>query len=98
MYFLREALRNFSRHRRVNSVAIFVIAIGMCLVNGVALAYMNFRNVAAYWGSQVHIVIYVRDGLTPARIRPSNSCGRAWESEPTFWRACRPTHCQPPSP
>jgi cell division transport system permease protein len=68
MYFLREALRNFSRHRRANIVAICVIATGMCLVSGVALAYVNFRNVAAYWGSQMHIVIYLRDGLTPGRL------------------------------
>jgi cell division transport system permease protein len=73
MYFLREALRNFSRHRRVNVAAIFVIAIGMCLVSGVALAYVNFRNVAAYWGSQVHLVLYVRDGLTPERLEALRS-------------------------
>ncbi len=68
MYFLREALRNFYRHRRVNVVAVFVIAAGMLLVSGVALAYMNFRNFAAYWGSQVHMVIYLRDDLTPERL------------------------------
>jgi cell division transport system permease protein len=68
MYFLREALRNFYRHRRVNVVAIFVIATGMLLVSGVALAYMNFRNFAAYLGSQVHMVIYLRDDLTPERL------------------------------
>ena len=42
MYFLREALRNFYRHRRVNVVAIFVIATGMLLVSGVALALCEF--------------------------------------------------------
>jgi cell division transport system permease protein len=68
MYFLREALRNFYRHRRVNVVAIFVIAAGMFLVSGVALAYVNFRNFAAYWGSQVHMVIYLHDDLTPERL------------------------------
>jgi cell division transport system permease protein len=68
MYFLREALRNFYRHRHVNVVAIFVIATGMLLVSGVALAYVNFRNFAAYWGSQVHMVIYLRDDLTPERL------------------------------
>jgi cell division transport system permease protein len=68
MYFLREALRNFYRHRRVNVVAIFVIATGMLLVNGVALVYVNFRNFAAYWGSQVHMVIYLRDTLAPERL------------------------------
>jgi cell division transport system permease protein len=68
MYFLREALRNFYRHRRVNAVAIFVIATGMLLVCGVALAYVNFRNFAAYWGSQVHMVIYLRDHLTAERL------------------------------
>jgi cell division transport system permease protein len=68
MYFLREALRNFYRHRRVNVVAIFVIAAGMLLVSGVVLAYVNFRNFAAYWGSQVHMVIYLRDHLTPERL------------------------------
>jgi cell division transport system permease protein len=68
MYFLREALRNFYRHRRINVVAIFVIATGMFLVSGVALAYVNFRNFAAYWGSQVHMVIYLRDNLTPERL------------------------------
>jgi cell division transport system permease protein len=68
MYFLREALRNFYRHRRVNVVAIFVIATGMLLVGGVALAYVNFRSFAAYWGSQVHMVIYLRDSLSPERF------------------------------
>ncbi len=68
MYFLREALRNFYRHRRVNVVAIFVIATGMLLVSGVALAYVNFRHFAAYWGRQVHMVIYLHDGLTPERL------------------------------
>src|ERR671931_1718962 len=68
MYFLREALRNFCRHRRADIVAICVIATGMCLVSGVALAYVNFRNVAAYWGRQMHIMIYLRDGLTPGRL------------------------------
>jgi cell division transport system permease protein len=68
MYFLREALRNFYRHRRVNMVAVVVIAAGMFLVSGVALAYVNFRNVAAYWGSQVHMVIYLHDDLTPERL------------------------------
>ncbi len=68
MYFLREALRNLYRHRRVNVVAIFVIATGMLLVSGVALVYVNFRNLAAYWGSQVNMVIYLRDSLTPARL------------------------------
>jgi cell division transport system permease protein len=68
MYFLREALGNFYRHRRVNVVAICVIAAGMFLVSGVALAYVNFRNFAAYWGSQVHMVIYLRDDLTPERL------------------------------
>jgi cell division transport system permease protein len=68
MYFLREALRNFYRHRRVNVVAIFVIATGMLLVSGVALAYVNFRTFAAYWGSQVHMVIYLRDNLIPERL------------------------------
>jgi cell division transport system permease protein len=68
MYFLREALRNFYRHRRVNVVAVFVIAIGMLLVGGVALAYVNFRSVAAYWGSQVNMVIYLSDQLTPERL------------------------------
>jgi cell division transport system permease protein len=68
MYFLREALRNFYRHRRVNVVAIFVIAIGMLLVGGVALAYVNFRSFAAYWGSQVNMVIYLSDHLTPERL------------------------------
>jgi cell division protein FtsX len=47
MYFIREALRNFYRHRRVNAVAIFVIATGMLLVSGVALVYVNFRTFAA---------------------------------------------------
>jgi len=68
MYFLREALRNLYRHRRVNVVAIFVIAAGMLLVSGVALAYVNFRNFATYWGRQVHMVIYLRDDLTPERL------------------------------
>jgi len=68
MYFLREALRNFYRHRRVNVVAILVIATGMLLVGGVALAYVNFRSFAAYWGSQVHMVIYLHDNLTPDRF------------------------------
>jgi cell division transport system permease protein len=68
MYFLREALRNFYRHRRVNVVAIFVIATGMLLVSGVALAYVNFRTFAADWGSQVHMVIYLRDNLIPERL------------------------------
>jgi cell division transport system permease protein len=68
MYFLREALRNFYRHRRVNIVAIFVIATGMLLVSGVTLAYVNFRNFASYWGSQVHMVMYLRDDLTPERL------------------------------
>jgi cell division transport system permease protein len=68
MYFLREALRNFYRHRRVNAVAVFVIATGMLLVSGVALAYVNFRSFAAYWGSQVNMVIYLRDNLTPERL------------------------------
>jgi cell division transport system permease protein len=68
MYFLREALRNFYRHRRVNVVAIFVIAIGMLLVAGVVLAYVNFRSFAAYWGGQVNMVIYLRDHLTPERL------------------------------
>jgi cell division transport system permease protein len=68
MYFLREALRNFYRHRRVNVVAIFVIATGMLLVGGMALAYVNFRSFAAYWGSQVHMVIYLRDNLSPERF------------------------------
>jgi cell division transport system permease protein len=68
MYFLREALRNFYRHRRVNAVAIFVIATGMLLVSGVALVYVNFRTFAAYWGSQVHMVIYLRDAITPERL------------------------------
>jgi cell division transport system permease protein len=68
MYFLREALRNFYRHRGVNVVAIFVIATGMLLVSGVALAYVNFRNLTAYWGSQVHMVIYLRDALTRERL------------------------------
>jgi len=68
MYFLREALRNFYRHRRINIVAIFVIATGMLLVSGVALAYVNFRNFAAYWGSQVQMVIYLRDDLTAERL------------------------------
>jgi cell division transport system permease protein len=65
MYFFREALRNLYRHRRVNVVAIFVIATGMLLVSGVALAYVNFRQFAAYWGRQVQMVIYLHDGLTP---------------------------------
>src|ERR671922_824033 len=68
MYFLREALRSFYRHRRINVVAIFVIATGMLLVSGVALAYVNFRNFAAYWGGQVSMVIYLRDNLTPERL------------------------------
>jgi cell division transport system permease protein len=68
MYFLREALRNFYRHRRVNVVAIFVIATGMLLVSGMALAYVNFRHFAASWGRQVHMVIYLHDGLTPERL------------------------------
>jgi cell division transport system permease protein len=65
MYFFREALRNLYRHRQVNVVAIFVIATGMLLVSGVALAYVNFRQFAAYWGRQVQMVIYLHDGLTP---------------------------------
>jgi cell division transport system permease protein len=69
MYYLREALRNFYRHRRVNVVAIFVIATGMLLVSGVALAYVNFRNFASYWGRQVHMVVYLRDDLTPTRLQ-----------------------------
>jgi cell division transport system permease protein len=68
MYFVREALRNFARHRRVNLVAIGVIATGMLLVSGVALVYVNFRNLAAHWGSQMQMVIYLRDDLTPARL------------------------------
>jgi len=68
MYFFREALRNLYRHRRANVVAIFVIATGMLLVSGVALVYVNFRNFAAYWGSQVNMVIYLRDSLTPERL------------------------------
>jgi len=68
MYYLREALRNFYRHRRVNTVAIFVIATGMLLVSGVALAYVNFRQFAASWGRQVQMVIYLHDGLTADRL------------------------------
>jgi cell division transport system permease protein len=49
-------------------VAVVVIAAGMFLVSGVALAHMNFRNLAAYWGSQVHMVIYLHDDLTPERL------------------------------
>jgi cell division transport system permease protein len=68
MYFVREALRNFFHHRRVDLVAVFVIATGMLLVNGVGLAYVNFRNVAAYWGSQMQLVIYLRDQIAPERL------------------------------
>jgi cell division transport system permease protein len=68
MYFLREALRNLYRHRRVSVAAIFVIATGMLLVSGLALVYVNFRNFAAHWGSQVHMVIYLRDALSPERL------------------------------
>jgi len=68
MYFLREALRNLYRHRRVNVVAICVIATGMLMVAGVALAYVNFRSFAAYWGSQVHMVVYLRDAITSERL------------------------------
>jgi cell division transport system permease protein len=56
------------RHRRVSLVAIFVIATGMLLVSGVGLAYVNFRNFAAYWGSQVNMVIYLRDPLPAERL------------------------------
>jgi cell division transport system permease protein len=68
MYFLREALRNFYRHRRVDAVAVVVIATAMLLVDGVALVYVNFRNFSTYWGSQVHMVIYLHDTLTPERL------------------------------
>jgi cell division transport system permease protein len=68
MYFFREALRNLYRHGRVSVAAIFVIATGMLLVSGLALVYVNFRNFAAYWGSQVHMVIYLRDALSPERL------------------------------
>jgi cell division transport system permease protein len=73
MYFFREALRNLYRHRRVNVVAILVIATGMLLVSGVALIYVNFRNFAAYWGSQVNMVIYLRESLTPERLEALRS-------------------------
>jgi cell division transport system permease protein len=68
MYFFREALRNFYRYRRVNVAAVFVIATALLLVSGVALVFVNFRNFAAYWGSQVNMVIYLRDNLTPERL------------------------------
>jgi len=65
MYFLRESLRNFFRHRRANAVAVVVIAMGMLLVGGIGLSYVNFRNLEASWGGQVHIVIYLRDDVSP---------------------------------
>ena len=68
MYFLREALRNVHRHRRVDAVAILVIGIGMLLVGGVALSYLNFRNLAAHWGRRVHMLIYLRDEVSPERL------------------------------
>ena len=68
MYFLREALRNVHRHRRVDAVAILVIGIGMLLVGGVALSYLNFRNLTAHWGRRVHMLIYLRDEVSPERL------------------------------
>jgi len=68
MYFLREALRNFGRHRRTNFVAVSVTAIGMLLVSGVALGYVNFRNFTAYWGSSVQVVLYLREDVSPERL------------------------------
>jgi cell division transport system permease protein len=81
MYFLREALRNLYRHRRVNVGAIFVIATSMLLVTGVALVYVNFRNLATAWGNQIHMVIYLRDSLTPERLEAlRNVLGHAPET------------------
>ncbi len=68
MYFLREALHNFHRHRRADAVAVLVIVIAMLLVGGVALSYINFRNLTVHWGSQVHMVIYLRDEVSPERL------------------------------
>jgi cell division transport system permease protein len=67
MYFLREAIRNFGRHRRTNTVAVLVIAISMLMVSGVALSYVNFQQLATYWGSDVRVVLYLRDEISAER-------------------------------
>jgi len=67
MYFLREAIRNFARHRRTNTVAVLVIAISMLILSGVALGYINFRHLATYWGSDVQVVLYLRDEVSAER-------------------------------
>lgn len=63
-YFVREAVINMSRNKVSNSMAIGMIAVSLAIFGIFWLMYTNLHAVAKRWTNDVHIIVYLQDGIT----------------------------------
>lgn len=64
LYFIREALINMNRNKLTNGLAIGMIAVSLAIFGIFWLMYSNLHAVAKRWTDDVHIVLYLQDGLS----------------------------------
>jgi cell division transport system permease protein len=63
-YFVREALINMNRNKLTNGLSIGMIAVSLAIFGTFWLMYSNLHAVARRWSDDVHIILYLRDGIT----------------------------------
>lgn len=66
---LRRALDGARRKPLIQLVAVGTIALSLLLVGVVELTAFNVRRLAAGWGQNVQMTVYLEDGVAPARAQ-----------------------------
>ncbi len=64
LYFVREALINMNRNKLTNGLAIGMIAVSLAIFGIFWLMYSNLHAVARRWTDEVHIILYLQEGIT----------------------------------
>lgn len=66
---IRAAVAAVRRAPLVQAVAIGTVAVSLLLVGVVRLMAVNVEHLAGSWGRDVEVIVYLEDGITPARTR-----------------------------
>jgi cell division transport system permease protein len=69
VYGLARALRGARARPVTTLLSTGAIAVSLILVGVLALAHLNVDRLTAKWGRGVHMVVYLKDDVTPERAR-----------------------------
>src|SRR5258706_604309 len=67
-FVMNEAMRDLRRAGRIGLAAILLIALSLTALGGFWLLSLNLGRAIDQWGDRVRVIVYLKDGPTPAKL------------------------------